>query len=63
MEPLCDPYLDRQVKSVKPPPHRPLDTPTLYPARLKGKPDHKMLKDHLYREGRISKETLIKLIT
>jgi len=35
MEPLSDPLKDRQIKSVKPPPHRPLLTQLMFPERLK----------------------------
>jgi serine/threonine-protein phosphatase 2B catalytic subunit len=31
MEALADPLNDRQVKTVKPPPHRPLNTNLMYP--------------------------------
>jgi serine/threonine-protein phosphatase 2B catalytic subunit len=36
MDPLKDPKNDRKVKSVKPPPHKPLDTAMLFPGN-KGK--------------------------
>ena len=31
MDPLCDPNNDRAVKSVKPPPHRPLAKNLIWP--------------------------------
>jgi len=62
MEPLSDPSKDRVVKSVKPPPHRPLARHLMFPEKLKGKPDWRLIKDHLHKEGRIAKEDLIKLI-
>jgi hypothetical protein len=31
MEPLLDPYNDRQIKSIKPPPARPLSHQLMYP--------------------------------
>ena len=31
METLCDPLSDRQVKTVKAPPHRPLNSNLMYP--------------------------------
>lgn len=37
MEPLSDPYNDRQIKTVKAPPHRPLESSLMYPAQLQGK--------------------------
>lgn len=63
MEPLKDPKNDRQIKQVKPPPHRPLDKNLMFPNKLKNKPDWKLLKDHLSKEGRITKEDLLKLIS
>jgi len=62
MEPLLDPCKDRVVKSVRPPPHRPLLKQLIWPDKLRGKPDWKTLRDHLQKEGRITKEDLIKLI-
>jgi len=62
MEPLSDPTKDRVVKSVKPPPHKPLSKQLMFPDRLKGKPDWKAIRDHLQKEGRIAKEDLIKLV-
>jgi len=50
------------VKSVKPPPHRPLAKHLMFPDKLKNKPDWRLIKDHLQKEGRIAKEDLIKLI-
>lgn len=35
MEPLNDPLKDRTVKSVKAPPHRPLDPKLMFPDKLK----------------------------
>ena len=37
MELLKDPANDRVVKTLKPPPLKPLDRKVLYPERLKGK--------------------------
>jgi len=47
MEPLSDPCNDRQVKTVRPPPHKPLSKNLIWPAHLKNKPDWKALRDHL----------------
>jgi len=63
MEPLTDPAKDRAVKTVKPPPHRPLTRQMMFPDRLKNKPDWKVIRDHLQKEGRIEKADLVKLIT
>ena len=74
MDLLKDPVNDRMVKTLKAPPHKPLDQKLLYPEKLKGnipkgvlyyckgKPDWKQLKDHLYREGRLAKEDVIRLV-
>ncbi|CAD8124068.1 unnamed protein product [Paramecium sonneborni] len=62
MDILKDPANDRQVKTLKPPPHRPLSKNLMFPDKLKNKPDWKLLKDHLQREGRIAKEELFKLV-
>jgi serine/threonine-protein phosphatase 2B catalytic subunit len=35
MEPLGDPLKDRQVKTLKAPPHKPLDKALLWPEKLK----------------------------
>lgn len=63
MELLKDPANDRVVKTLKPPPLKPLDRKVLYPERLKGKPDWKLLRDHLHKEGRLAKDDLIRLVT
>jgi len=34
----------------------------MFPPKLKNKPDWKLIKDHLQKEGRIRKEELVKLI-
>ena len=62
MEPLCDPLGDRSVKTVPAPPHRPLKRTLFFPPTLKGKPDWKLVRDHLQKEGRIAKEDVIYLI-
>ena len=61
MQPLLDPLKDRKVKSLKPPPHKPLDKDLLWPSGS-SKPDWKCLKEHLSKEGRIKKEHFIKII-
>ena len=78
MEPLSDPIKDRQVKNLKPPPHKPLDKALLWPEKLKStsrellaiftkiikkdKPDWKLLRTHLQKEGRIYKDDLIRIV-
>lgn len=55
MDPLSDPLKNRIVKHLKAPPHKPLDHNLLFPPSLGGsnyliylgKPDWKLLKDHL----------------
>jgi len=47
---------------VTAPPYRPLDNKLMFGNRNNGKPDWKLIKDHLYREGRIEKNSLIKLV-
>ncbi|CAD8176137.1 unnamed protein product [Paramecium pentaurelia] len=63
MELLRDPSHDRVVKTLKPPPHRPLSHQLIFPDKLKNKPDWRLLLDHLSKEGRIAKEDLIKLVS
>lgn len=63
MDPLIDPKKDRVVKTVRPPPHKPLSKNLMWPNPQKPtKPDWKLLKDHLQKEGRIKKEDLVKLV-
>jgi serine/threonine-protein phosphatase 2B catalytic subunit len=64
MEPLNDPCNDRPVKTVKPPPHRPLSNALMYPDSSKpNAPDLNKIRSHLLEEGSISKTDLVKLIT
>ena len=62
MEPLPDPLGDRIVEEVVAPPHRFLDSKLLFPRSTPGKPDWKLLKEHLKVEGRVSKTDCIQLI-
>lgn len=39
MEPLNDPANNRKVKTVRPPPHKPLTKELLWPSHMKNKPD------------------------
>ena len=61
VEPLPDPFEDRVMKDVLPPPHLPLPHNKLFPK--KGLPDWKILRDHLTREGVIEKSDLLLLIS
>ncbi len=36
MEPLLDPLKNRVVKTIKPPPHKPLTREAMFPEKLKG---------------------------
>ncbi|KRX00376.1 hypothetical protein PPERSA_08882 [Pseudocohnilembus persalinus] len=62
MEPLSDPYNNRPVKSVKPPPHKPLAKHLMFPKGIRGKPNWKLIRDHLKQEGRVEKEDFLTLI-
>jgi len=62
MELLSDPLRDRAIKSIRPPPHRPLDHNLMFPLNLNGKPDWKLVRDHLHKEGRITKEDITQLV-
>ena len=50
---ISNPFDDRIMKKVSPPPMYPLDRKILF--NKKGIPDWKALKNHLIKEGRISK--------
>lgn len=63
MEPLIDPLNDRTVKTVPLPPHRPLKRELIFPPQLKGKPDWKLVREHLQKEGRLLKKDVIHLVT
>ena len=69
MEPLSDPDGDRVMKDIIPPPHKPITTELLYSDKSKllrpakdchyadsTRPNWELLKNHMYREGRVSKE-------
>lgn len=61
MEALKDPRGDRQVKDIKPPPHRPLDEKLLFPG-TSNLPDWKLLREHLSKEGPVSKKHVLRII-
>lgn len=60
MEPLPDPCDDRVVKDLTPPPHKLLSEELFY--NSKGRPDYKVIRKHLAKEGKIYKEHFMKLI-
>lgn len=72
MEPLKDAVDDRAIKDIIPPPHRPLSEELLYPSRCmsysvhstlaSNAPNWEVLKNHLYREGRVTKEHCRKIL-
>lgn len=74
MEPLSDPDGDRAMKDIMPPPHRPMSDELLYPNKSKSSisltshllgtnmPNWELLKNHLYREGRVTKEHCHKIL-
>ena len=69
MEPLKDPVGDRMVKSVPPPPQKPLSDELLFPKGKSGtnsfnagKPAWKQLRDHMNKEGLISKKHVLVII-
>lgn len=46
MELLSDPANNRPVRSIKPPPHKPLSKNLMWP-NGKNKPDWKLIREHL----------------
>lgn len=61
MEPLPDPKGDRVVKEIEPPPAQPISHELLYPNDGTA-PDWRALKQHMQKEGRVSKEHCMDLI-
>ena len=62
MEPLKDPLNDRPMTGLIPPPSRALLTSLLFPNNT-NIPDWRILRDHLQKEGRISKASCLQIIT
>lgn len=63
MKTLCDPKNDRVVKSVKPPPHKPLSSQLLWDnASDQNLPNWKILRNHMKREGKLLKKDIAKII-
>jgi hypothetical protein len=60
METLPDPCNDRVVKDLESPPMRPLSDELFY--ETTGVPNYNVIKKHLAKEGKIEKETFMKLI-
>ena len=58
---LPDPFDDRVIKEVKPPPHLPLPKNKIFPKP--NIPDWKVLRHYLTIEGRIAKSNLLELIS
>lgn len=61
METLPDPCNDRVVKDLDPPPMRPLSEELFYDSS--GLPNYNLIKKHLAKEGKIEKDTFMKLIS
>lgn len=66
MEPLLDPLGDRFVKTLAPPPAKPISHYMLFPpSKMQGNfevPDWIALMHHLMREGRLSKPDMMQLV-
>ena len=64
VELLPDPLGDRQQKDVERPPNKPISQKVLFPysGADAAKPDWKLIKDFLLKEGVVSKDMIIKLI-
>ena len=62
MESLKDPCNDRLVKSLTAPPAKCLSEELLYPSGKSNPPDWRVLKDHLFKEGRVLKENLLEMV-
>eukprot|EP00914_Ancora_sagittata_P020931 GHVO01041156.1.p1 GENE.GHVO01041156.1~~GHVO01041156.1.p1 ORF type:complete len:506 (-),score=68.72 GHVO01041156.1:136-1653(-) len=63
MDPLADPKNDRVVKDIEPPPSQYLSDALLFPNGPSELPDWKALKSHLIREGRVTKEHCLDIIS
>jgi len=61
MDPLPDPVGDRAVPTHPAPPAKPLSEDLLFP-KGDGVPDIPVLRDHLLREGKLTKESTIKIV-
>lgn len=63
MEPLSDPLGDRVVKSLPPPPQRPLPHHLIFPHSTPKSPDWRTLQSHLHKEGRVTKAVCLELLS
>lgn len=59
MEPLLDPWNDRQVPSVQAPPFRPLSEDLMWSEM--DMPNWEVIRDHLKREGKLTKEQVMRM--
>lgn len=62
MDPLPDPKNDRVVRDIDPPPARPITEALLFPDGECGPPDWRALKNHVFKEGKVTKEHCLELI-
>lgn len=62
VEPLSNPLNDRVRNEIEPPPHRPMPTELLFHNGPNRPPHFPTLKNHLRKEGRISKMDAINII-
>ena len=61
VETLPDPFDDRVMKKIMPPPHIPMPHELLFPTP--GIPNWKVLRDHLTREGKLTKSDILEMIS
>jgi serine/threonine-protein phosphatase 2B catalytic subunit len=59
MESLLDPLNDRQVPSLEAPPYKPLSDDLMWSEM--DMPNWEVIRDHLKREGKITKEQVMRL--
>ena len=57
MKDISDPFNDRVMKNVAPPPRYPIKNKILFPR--KNIPDWKALRTHLIKEGRLEKSDIV----
>lgn len=62
MDPLPDPKNDRVVRDIEPPPARPITGALLFPSGDCGPPDWRALKQHVFREGKVTRDHCLELI-
>lgn len=59
---LPDPYHDRPISAVPPPPNQPLSRVLLFPQQALSSVDVDLLRDFLLAEGRLAKEDLMSIL-